>query len=179
MAHYKTLMAKYSNQYPSIDDLAIKAKKRIPKVAWEYLSSGTGDENLQERNRNEFHKILFNPQFCKGKLSANINMTLFGIPYAAPIGVAPVGLTGLMWPRAERYLAAMAKRLQLPFCLSALATETPETIGPIVGDWGWFQLYPPKDKDLCISLLDRAKDAGFHTLVVTADVPMASKKRAY
>jgi L-lactate dehydrogenase (cytochrome) len=173
---YEKRQEKLSNKYPAIEDVARKAKKRIPYVAWEYLASGTGDENLVERNRKAYHKISFQPRFCKGALVAKTETTLFGKKYSAPIGMAPVGLTGLMWPRAEHFLAATADRWKIPFCLSTVATETPETTGRHIGDMGWFQLYPPKDVELRNSLLQRAKDAGFHTLIVTADVPMASKR---
>ena len=173
---YEQKKAKLNNQYPAIIDLAKKAKKRIPNVAWQYLSAGTGDEDLLDRNRAAFQNITFLPKFCKGMIEANVETILFGKKYSAPIGVAPVGLTGLMWPRVEHYLAATANRLQIPYSLSTVATETPETVGEYVGNMGWFQLYPPKDKALRKSLLKRAKEAGFHTLLVTADVPMASRR---
>jgi len=152
---YEQVKDKFSNQYPAID---------------------TGDEDLLERNKTAFQKIRFLPKFCKGAFEANLETTLFGKKYAAPIGVAPVGLTGLMWPRVEHYLAASCKRFNIPYALSTLATETPETVGKYVGDMGWFQLYPPIDMELTKSLLQRAKESGFHTLVVTADVPMASRR---
>ena len=171
---YENKKAKLTDTYPAIEDLARKAKKRLPKVSWEYLESGTGDENLISRNRRAFQAINFLPQFCKGELQANTETTLFGKKYAAPIGVAPVGLTGLMWPKAEQHLAASCARFNIPFCLSTLATATPETVGEHVGDMGWFQLYPPKDPEILASLLQRAKDSGYHTLVITADIPMPS-----
>ncbi len=173
---YEEKMARYANHYPRISDLAKKAKKRIPHVAWEYLDSGTGDENLLNQNQNAFNSIQFVPRFCKGSLEAETEFTLFGQKYSAPIGIAPVGLTGLMWPKAERYLAQTANRLQIPYCLSTVATETPETVGPLANGMGWFQLYPPKDREVRDSLLQRAKDSGFKVLVVTADVPMASRR---
>ena len=173
---YNKKLEYYSNAYPRIVDIAQKAKKRIPNVAWEYLDSGTGDESLLQANQNAFEKIRFLPRFCKGFLEASIETELFGQKYSAPIGIAPVGLTGLLWPKVEQYLALTANRMQIPYCLSTVATETPETIGPKVGDMGWFQLYPPKDKDVRDSLLDRARNSGFRTLVVTADVPMASRR---
>ncbi|MEO0474295.1 MAG: alpha-hydroxy acid oxidase [Bacteroidota bacterium] len=173
---YAEQKTKLFNDYPAIQDLADKAKKRIPSVAWHYLQSGTGDEELIRRNKEAFEKITFLPQFCKGELQANIETTLFGRKYAAPIGIAPVGLTGLMWPRVEMFLAAAAARNNIPYTLSTVATQTPETVGEHIGDMGWFQLYPPKDREIRDSLLERAKNAGFHTLLVTADVPMASRR---
>ncbi len=173
---YEKRKAKLSNKYPAIEDLVRKAKKRIPNVATAYLSSGTGDEDLLERNRKALQSITFLPRFCKGELMADVKTTLFGREYDAPIGVAPVGLTGLMWPKVEQYLAASCNRWRIPYTLSTVATETPETVGEHIGDMGWFQLYPPKDRDVRESILQRAKDSGFHTLIVTADVPMASRR---
>lgn len=173
---YQDIQAKLNNKYPAIEDLIKKAKKRIPTVAYEYLSSGTGDEDLLTRNRAAFQKINFLPRFCKGVLQADASTTLFGKKYDAPIGISPIGLTGLMWPRVEHFLAATANRMKIPYTLSTVATETPETVGEYIGDMGWFQLYPPKDIELRKSLLERAKNAGFHTLVITADVPMPSRR---
>ena len=169
---YESNKTKWLNRYPAISDLARKAKKRIPKVAWEYLESGTGDEELLKRNRAAFNEVKFLPQFCKGELQADCSTELLGQQYAAPIGVAPVGLSGLMWPKVASHLAASCNRFQIPMCLSTLATETPEEVGQHVGNMGWFQLYPPKDQDILESLLQRAKDSGYHTLVITADIPM-------
>jgi len=148
----------------------------MPQVAWAYLEGGTGNEELLQQNCSAFQHLQFIPRFCKGPIRPSIETTLLGQRYSAPIGMAPVGLTGLMWPKVEHYLAATAQGLQIPYCLSTVATETPETVGKHVGNMGWFQLYPPKDKDLLHSLLQRAWDSGFHTLVVTADVPMASRR---
>lgn len=166
----------YANQYPAIDDLARRAKSRIPFVAWEYLESGTGDEDLIQKNRRALQQITFTPRFCRGTLNPSVETEFLGRRYAAPFGIAPVGLTGLMWPKIEQYLAASAARCQIPYTLSTVATDTPEAVGPKVGEMGWFQLYPPREKEFRRSLLQRAKDSGFHTLVVTADVPMPSRR---
>ena len=166
----------YANHYPRISDITAKAKKRIPRVAWEYLDSGTGAEQLISANNNSFQNLKFIPRFCKGPFNADIKTSIFGQEFSAPIGIAPVGLTGLMWPKVEQYLAASANALNIPFCLSTVATETPEVISQHVGQNGWFQLYPPKDKDVLESLVQRAKDSGFTTMIITADVPMASRR---
>ena len=164
------------NRFPAISDLEKKAKKRMPHVGWEYLQSGTGQERLVSRNLEAMQAVSLTPQFCKGQLSPKIETKVLGQTFSAPFGIAPVGLTGLMWPRAEVILAKTARKYDIPFSLSTAATETPETVGPHVGDRGWFQLYPPRQTDLCIKLLTRAKNAGFHTLVITADVPTPSSR---
>ncbi len=163
-------------KYPAIEDLKWRAKKRIPKVAWEYLVTGTGREELVDANVKAFEKVKLTPQFCKGQLSPKTETTLLGQQYQAPIGVAPVGLTGLMWPRAEVILAKTAVKYNIPFTLSTLATETPETVGPHVGEVGWFQLYPPREPELRNKILRRAWDHGFKKLMITADVPTPSRR---
>ncbi len=173
---YEKHKTKLLNQYPAISDLAKRARQRIPHVAWEYLESGTGREALVQRNIEVFDKITFTPQFCKGDFHADIQTSILGQSFKAPFGIAPVGLTGLMWPRAEVILAKTANKYQIPFTLSTVATETPETLAPHIGNMGWFQLYPPKEKELRQKILQRAKAAGFHTLLVTADVPMPSRR---
>lgn len=165
-----------SNKFPAIQDLARRAQQRMPNVAWEYLQTGTGEEQLLDHNRQALHQVRFKPQFCKGDLKPQIATTLFGQSYTAPFGIAPVGLTGLMWPRAEVLLAQAAVRCQIPFSLSTVATETPETVGAHVGDMGWFQLYAPREKHLRKALLQRAWDSGFRTLLITADVPVPSRR---
>lgn len=160
--------------YPAISDLAAKAKKRIPHFAWEYLDSGTGLEDAVQRNRDAFSSVTLTPRFMQGKFEPDTTTTLFGTEYALPFGVAPVGLTGLMWPEAEKILARAAAHYRIPYSLSTVATEDPETIGPLTDGMGWFQLYPPHRKAMRQDLLKRAKDAGFTTLLVTADVPTGS-----
>lgn len=163
-------------QYPAISDLARKAKQRIPHFAWEYLDSGTGVEDCLRRNREAFSAITMTPQFMQGAFQPDLKTRLFGIDYDLPFGVAPVGLTGLMWPQAEKILARSAARHRIPYSLSTVATESPETIGPLVDGMGWFQLYPPQREALRQDLLKRAKEAGFTTLLVTADVPVGSRR---
>ena len=163
-------------RYPAISDLQARAKKRIPHVAWEYLSAGTGDDRARVRNLEALANVTLTPRFMRGKLSPNVETTLLGQRYRAPFGVAPVGLAGLIWPQVECILAKTANKYQFPFCLSTVATETPETIGPLSGDMAWFQLYPPRDNELRADLLQRIWDNGFRTLVVTADVPAPSRR---
>jgi len=163
-------------RYPSIDDMVRLARKRIPFLSWEYLEAGTGDEYALSRNRKGFRDVVITPGIMKGETSPDLSTELLGRKYNAPFGIAPVGLTGLMWPGAEFHLAKTAVQYQIPYCLSTVATQTPEVIGPQVGDMGWFQLYPPRDKAIWSDLLNRAADNGFHTLVVTADVPIPSRR---
>lgn len=161
-------------KYPTIGDLAKKARQRMPHVAWEYLNTGTGREDLLHKNTKALSDISLRPQFCKGELQPVLETRLFDKKYNAPFGIAPVGLTGLMWPETEIFLAQTANKFKIPYSLSTVATETPEKVGQQVGDMGWFQLYPPRDEQLTKAMLERTMEQGFHTLLITADVPMPS-----
>lgn len=164
------------DKYPSLQSLKDRAKRRLPHFAWEYLDSATGLELEKAENRSALDKIKFDTRILKGLPDPVLPVELFGHKYALPFGIAPVGMSGLIWPNAEQILARSAVTNNIPFCLSTVASQTPEELAPHIGNQGWFQLYPPKSPDIRRDLLDRAKRAGFHTLVMTADLPVASRR---
>ena len=164
------------DRYPAISDLKEKAQRRIPFFAWEYLDSATGAETAMYRNEAALSQISMVPRFMKGQINPDICSQLLGKEYAAPIGIAPIGYTSMMWPGAEKILAQTAAEKNIPYCLSTVASDTPENCGPIASGNGWFQLYPPRREDIRSDLIRRAKDNGFSALVVTADVPTPSMR---
>ena len=85
-------------------------------------------------------------------------------------------MSGIMWPRAEKLLAAACARAGIPYAMSTVATVVPETLAPLIGDQGWFQLYMPHSADVRQDMLRRAREAGFHTLILTVDVPLDSRR---
>jgi L-lactate dehydrogenase (cytochrome) len=163
-------------RFPAISDLKKAARHRIPHFVWEYLDSGTGTEATLRRNRTKLDEVLFQQSILHGEFTPDIQTTFLGRDYAAPFGVAPVGMSGLIWPDAEKMLARMAAAEGIPFTLSTVATQTPEDVAAHHGGQGWFQIYPPRDANIRADMLKRAKDAGFHTLVMTVDVPVASRR---
>lgn len=164
------------DRYPAISDLAKRARKKIPHFAWEYLDSATGEEAAMHRNREALSKITFVQRFMKGKLNPDTKTKLFDVEFNAPFGIAPIGYTSLIWPGAEQTLARTAAKHKIPHCLSTVASDTPENCGPLSGNYGWFQLYPPKHENLREDMLKRVKDCGYHTLVITADLPWPSMR---
>ncbi len=164
------------DRYPSLPYLAEKARRRVPFFAWEYLASGTGHESLLPHNRRALDAVRLTPRVLKGRFTPDLSTEIFGRTYTVPFGAAPVGLSGLMWPGTERFLADTAARKGMPYTLSTVANETPETIGPMAGGNGWFQLYTPIDPDIRADVMRRAHDSGFGTLLVTVDVPVGSRR---
>ncbi len=162
--------------YPAIEDLRQMAKRRMPHFAWEYLDSGTGLECAINRNRSALDSVMFTPKGLKGADKPDLATHLFGQKYDMPFGIAPVGMTGLMWPGGETLLAGTARRKNIPYCLSTVGCETPEDVGKAANGNAWFQLYTFADWAINTDLLKRAADAGFSTLVITVDVPIPSMR---
>jgi L-lactate dehydrogenase (cytochrome) len=106
----------------------------------------------------------------------DLSVTLFGQTHPLPVGIAPVGMSGLIWPEAEHHLARAATALGIPYTLSTVATVRPEDVGPHLDGRGWFQMYPPRDEGIRADMLRRAREAGFSVLVLTVDVPVASRR---
>ena len=163
-------------KFPAISDLKNAARRRIPHFVWEYLDSGTGLEATLQRNRAKLDEVLFQQSILHGEFLPSIQTTFLGRNYAVPFGIAPVGMSGLIWPDAEKMLARTATAEGIPYTLSTVATQTPEDVATHHGGQGWFQIYPPRDAKIRADMLKRAKDAGFHTLVMTVDVPVASRR---
>ncbi|MCC5986918.1 MAG: alpha-hydroxy-acid oxidizing protein [Pararhodobacter sp.] len=163
-------------RYPALCDLRARARRRLPHFVWEYLDSATGSESVKGLNRAALDAIRLTPRVLAGPLSPGLGTTLLGQAYSAPYGIAPVGMSGLIWPGAEASLARLAASRRIPYCLSTVATREPEEIGPICGDMGWFQLYPPADPEIRADILRRARAAGFRVLVLTVDVPGPSRR---
>ncbi|MEM7723644.1 MAG: alpha-hydroxy acid oxidase [Pseudomonadota bacterium] len=163
-------------RYPALADLKRRARRRIPHFVWEYLDSATGAETVTGRNRAALDAVLFRPAALRGEVKPSLGTSLLERDYAVPFGIAPLGMSGLIWPEAERLLARHAAKAGIPYALSTVATRTPEDLKGAQGDQGWFQMYPPRDADIRRDMLRRAKDAGFHTLVLTVDVPAASRR---
>lgn len=161
---------------PSIPDLRRAARRRIPHFAWEYLDGGTGTDTALARNRAALDAVTLLPAALRGPQAPDLTTEFLGTRFSAPFGIAPVGMSGLMWPDAERHLAREAARARIPYGLSTVAAREPEAIGPIAGEMGWFQLYCPADPEIRDDILARARNAGFATLVVTADVPVLSRR---
>ena len=162
--------------HPAIADLRRRARWRLPHFVWEYLDSGTGDERCVAANRAALDAVHLAPGILRGKVEVDLKTRFLGQEFSAPVGIAPVGMSGLMWPDAERLLARLAGREAIPYCLSTVAAQTPEATGPLAKGNGWFQLYPPTDPEVRRDILKRAKDAGFSALILTVDVAVASRR---
>lgn len=161
----------YNSNFPSNDDLIKKAKKQIPKFAFEYLDGGCNEDVNLIKNTAELRKVELKPTYLSKHTRSEMKTELFGHVYDAPFGIAPIGLQGLIWPNAPDILAKAAVAHNIPFVLSTVSTASIERIGEITGGKFWFQLYHPAENTLRDDILERAEAAGCDVLCVLCDVP--------
>ncbi len=163
-------------KYPSLAELRARAKQRLPHFVWEYLDSGTGADTAVARNRAALDRITLMPSILHGELDYDTSVEFLGFRYDMPVGIAPVGMSGLIWPDAERLLARSARKAGINYTLSTVASQTPEDLQSCIDENAWFQLYTPRDPEVRRDILRRAKVAGFKALVVTLDLPVGSRR---
>ncbi|MDX1743076.1 MAG: alpha-hydroxy acid oxidase [Ruegeria sp.] len=164
------------SSFPGIADLKRRARRRVPHFVWEYLASGTGTEATLHRNRSALDDVEFLPSILHGPIDCETSTRFLDTGFPLPFGIAPIGMSGLIWPNAEQLLAQAAAKAGLPYTLSTVASQSPEDMAPHIGQNAWFQLYPPKDPGIRTDMLNRVRTAGFSTLVLTVDVPVASRR---
>ncbi|MEM9158525.1 MAG: alpha-hydroxy acid oxidase [Verrucomicrobiota bacterium] len=161
----------FNSEYPSIERLRDKARKRMPGFAFDYLEGGCFSEVNLRRNTEEIRERRLRPYYLRDYPGSNQSTELFGQTYSAPFGIAPIGLQGLMWPKCTEILAKAAHDNNILFTLSTVATASIETVSELTEGNFWFQLYHPAETELRDKLLDRAAEAGCKALVILADTP--------
>ncbi|MAU88858.1 MAG: alpha-hydroxy-acid oxidizing enzyme [Flavobacteriaceae bacterium] len=160
-----------NKKYPLVNDLKKKAKKRIPKFAFEYLEGGCNEEINLTKNKSDLNKIQLNPHYIKKFSGYSLSTKIFDIKYNSPFGIAPIGLQGLIWPNSPIILAKAANKFNIPYVLSTVSTASIEEISEVSDGKAWFQLYYPAEEKIRIDILERAKNSGIKVLVLLCDVP--------
>lgn len=167
----RALKSDFDPRFPSIEDLRQRARKRIPRFAFEYLDGGCNEDVNLHRNTSDIRKVELIPEYLSKHVKSDMSTELFGHVYDAPFGISPIGLQGLMWPRTPEILAEAALKHNIPFCLSTVSTSSIETIASITEGRAWFQLYHPAEDRVRDDIINRAKSAELPVLVILADVP--------
>jgi L-lactate dehydrogenase (cytochrome) len=161
----------------TIEDLRKIAKRRTPKVAFDYTDGAAEGEVSLARARQAFQDVEFHPEVLRDVSAVDTSVTVLGGPSALPFGIAPTGFTRLMRTEGERAGAAAAGAAGIPFSLSTLGTTSIEDVARAnPSGRNWFQLYMWKDRERVAALIERAARAGFDTLLVTVDVPVSGAR---
>ncbi len=161
----------------TIEDLRRIAKRRTPKAAFDYTDGAAEAEVSLARARQAFADVEFHPRILRDVSAVNTAVQILGGGSALPFGIAPTGFTRMMQAEGERAGAGAAGAAGIPFSLSTMGTTSIEDVALANPDGrNWFQLYMWKDRDRSMALVDRAAKAGFDTLMVTVDVPVAGAR---
>ena len=161
----------------TIWDLRTIAMRRTPKAPFDYTEGAAEAEISLARARQAFEDIQFNPGILRDVSTVDTSPTVLGGPTALPFGIAPTGFTRMMQAEGEIAGASAAAAAGIPFSLSTMGTTAIEDVKAANPDGrNWFQLYMWKDRDRSMALVDRAAAAGFDTLLVTVDVPVAGAR---
>ena len=161
----------------TIDDLRTAARRRLPKVVFDFIDGGARDERSLSDNRLAFDAWHLLPRVGVDVSGRRLGTTLLGRPIALPLLLAPTGLTGLFHPGGEMLACRAATTAGIPFCLSTNAIASIESVAAAVPDSErWFQLYPLRDRDLMADMLARAARSGFETLCFTVDLPIQGRR---
>ena len=158
-------------------DLRAIAKRRTPKAPFDYCDGAAEAELSLARARQAFEDVEFQPAILRDVSQVSTSWDVLGAPAAFPFGVAPTGFTRMMHHEGEDAGATVAQQWGVPFALSTMGTRSIEHVKQVAPEGrNWFQLYMWKDRDRSMELVDRAAKAGFDTLVVTVDVPVAGAR---
>src|SRR6266568_2986060 len=165
------------DQAVNIEDLHRMAKRRLPKVAFDFIEGGLEDERGLERNTAAFHKHKLLPRYLVDVSKRDQSQTIFGRTYASPFGISPTGGVGLYQRRGgELLLAEAAAEANIPYIMSGGSNASMEEAARVAPDNTWFQMYAAKDPAVTDALVGRARDNGLGALVLTVDVPVHPKR---
>jgi len=153
----------------NIDDLRSRARRRLPKVIFEFIDGGAQDETTLRANREDFQKWRFRTRVLTDVSSRDQSITLLGQRCASPLILAPTGLAGLLSRRGELAAARAAEKYGVPYCLSTMATCSIEEITTEITQPKWFQLYVLRDRGLTKEFIERARASRCTALVLTVD----------
>ena len=165
-------MSKFSNlNLQTSDDARKIAKRRLPKMAFDYFDGAALTEYGEFLGREAIKKIRLAPKVLGVGSSREISHKILGHKTDLPFGIAPMGMCNLSHPRADKIIAKVGATFNTPVCFSTMAsTSMEETIGLTNGN-GWFQLYVYDDPEAGQEMARRAAKAGYKTLILTVDVP--------
>ncbi len=160
-----------------IEDLRVLAKRRVPRMFYEYADTGSWTESTYRANSDDFQGIKFRQRVAVNMENRSTRSSMVGQDVAMPVAIAPTGLTGMQHADGEILGARAAKRLGVPFTLSTMSICSLEDIAEATGRHPfWFQLYVMKDRAFIESLIERAKAAGCSALVLTLDLQILGQR---
>ncbi|HEX7353384.1 MAG TPA: alpha-hydroxy-acid oxidizing protein [Mycobacteriales bacterium] len=173
MQTYATGLSGQRPAYPmTFEGWAECAEQRLSEEMWSYVAGGAGNEHTQRANVRAFERWGLMPRMLAGNVHRDLSIRLLGLDLPSPLMLAPVGVIGLCDPdgHGDLQTARAAAATGVPMIGSTLTEDPMEDVAAACGDTpAWFQLYPPNDRELTESLVQRAEKSGYRAVVVTLD----------
>jgi len=160
----------------NIEELRRRARRRLPRLLFDYIDGGAGDESGLKRNTASFAGYRLSPRYLLDIGARTTATSLWERRFAAPFGIAPVGLAGLFYRDGELLFAQAARDAGIPYVMSGASIASIEEVTAIDSQSTWYQLYPARDRGLTLDIVRRAADAGVAVLVITVDLPVPAKR---
>jgi L-lactate dehydrogenase (cytochrome) len=160
----------------NIEDLRILAKKRVPRMFYDYADSGSWTESTYRANASDFGRIKFRQRVAVNMENRTLASTMIGQDVAMPVALAPTGFTGMQHADGEILAARAAEKFGIPFTLSTMSICSIEDVAAHTSKPFWMQVYFLKDRDFMGRLIDRAKAAKCSALVLTLDLQILGQR---
>src|SRR5215510_14069732 len=164
------------SQILTIDDLKTLARRRVPKMFFDYADSGAWTESTYRANEADFADIKLRQRVMVDMSDRTLETTMIGQKVSMPVALAPTGLTGMQHADGEMLAALAAEEFGVPFTLSTMSICSIEDVASVTTSPFWFQLYVMRDRGFVANLIDRAKAANCSALVLTLDLQILGQR---
>ena len=167
---------KPSTKIHTIDDAIRLSKKRLPKLVFDFIDGASGDDKLAEINNTALDQIRLEPKVFRNVENRNLSKKIFDFHFDYPFGFAPMGMTNLSWPEADKMIAKESAYNNIPTCVSMASSTTLEDMFTFSEGHSWMQIYIFQSEEFIMELLKRAESIGYKVLILTVDVPILSRR---
>ena len=169
-------LIKPSTKIHTIDDAIRLSKKRLPKLVFDFIDGASGDDKLAEINSTALDQIRLVPKVFRNVENRNLSKKIFDFHFDYPFGFAPMGMTNLSWPEADKMIAKESAYNNIPTCVSMASSTTLEDMFTFSEGHSWMQIYIFQSEEFIMELLKRAENIGYKVLILTVDVPILSRR---
>ena len=167
---------KASTKIHTMDDAIRLSKKRLPKLVFDFIDGASGDDKLAEINSKALDQIRLEPKVFRNVENRNLSKKIFDFHFDYPFGFAPMGMTNLSWPEADKMIAKESAYNNIPTCVSMASSTTLEDMFTFSEGHSWMQIYIFQSEEFIMELLKRAENIGYKVLILTVDVPILSRR---
>ena len=167
---------KPSSKIHTIEDAIRLSKRRLPKLVFDFIDGASGDDKLAEINSKALDQIRLEPKVFRNVENRNLSKKIFDFDFNYPFGFAPMGMTNLSWPEADKMIAKESAYNNIPTCVSMASSTTLEDMFTFSEGHSWMQIYIFQSEEFIMELLKRAENIGYKVLILTVDVPILSRR---